>query len=378
VFHTAGIKKKILLPLMIFLNVYPLFLIVVWTYSSITGTPVLVPSNGFFDYLVIYPFWLYILIAVQSILFFIPVDALRFFLYPFYKKRKQKVYKYISIIILLLVVSFILYVPGSVIYDYYNIQVRTVNYYKPNLPEQLNNLKIALIGDIHMDRYTDSKRLSKYISLVNKQSPDLILIAGDIISSTPNYISKAADYLGTLKSKYGICSCVGDHDNWAYRHDYTRSLKEITEALSKNNITMLNDKNLKLNIKGNEVFISFVTDTYVERVSRQELNGLLSGSTNYALKIVLTHQPGQKIVTRAIKTDYDFLFAGHTHGGQITFLFPFFNLTPTQLETKYVRGNFRFNKMLMIVNRGLGMSLVPMRYNSEPEITIINIRKGNT
>jgi predicted MPP superfamily phosphohydrolase len=40
-------------------------------------------------------------------------------------------------------------------------------------------------------------------------------------------------------------------------------------------------------------------------------------------------------------------------------------------ETKYIRGDFWFGDMLMIINRGLGMSLAPIRYNSTPEITLI-------
>jgi len=43
------------------------------------------------------------------------------------------------------------------------------------------------------------------------------------------------------------------------------------------------------------------------------------------------------------------------------------------IETKYIRGNFWFGDMLMIVTRGLGMSLAPVRYNSTPEITLIKI-----
>jgi predicted MPP superfamily phosphohydrolase len=45
------------------------------------------------------------------------------------------------------------------------------------------------------------------------------------------------------------------------------------------------------------------------------------------------------------------------------------------LETSYIRGDFWFNNMLMIVSRGLGMSLAPVRYNSTPEITLINLAK---
>jgi predicted MPP superfamily phosphohydrolase len=93
------------------------------------------------------------------------------------------------------------------------------------------------------------------------------------------------------------------------------------------------------------------------------------------LKIFLTHQPQPYLIESGQKNNFDLLLAGHTHGGQITFVFPFVQLTPTMLETSYIRGDFWFNSMLMIVSRGLGMSLAPVRYNSTPEITLINLVK---
>ncbi len=369
-------KKNIYnLILLFFFNIYPLFLIFVWTYSTITGASVLVPENTFFDYLVIYPFWIYIFIAVQCVLFFLLLDIIRFIFFPFYRKIKKKIYFYQSVIVAALIAVFVIYVPFRILYDYNHVQVRMIDYYSGDVPGKLDNLKIALISDVQADRYTDGKRLGNYISLVNEQSPDLVLIGGDVITSTPEFIDTAAEYLGKIKSKYGIYSCVGDHDNWAYRRDYARSLREVKSALFLKGIKMLDNKDTVLNIRGEKILITFITNTYVEHINKNELVHLTGNSQNYALKILLTHQPRQNVVTQAIKSGYDLFLAGHTHGGQVTFLFPVINLTPTLLETRYVRGNFHFGNMLMIVTRGLGMSLVPLRYNSTPEISIINIRK---
>ena len=80
-----------------------------------------------------------------------------------------------------------------------------------------------------------------------------------------------------------------------------------------------------------------------------------------------------KLILQNLKK-YDLFFAGHTHGGQITFLFPFYNLSPTMIETPYMRGEFKFGEMLMVVTRGLGMSLSPVRFNSTPEISVIKLK----
>jgi predicted MPP superfamily phosphohydrolase len=131
------------------------------------------------------------------------------------------------------------------------------------------------------------------------------------------------------------------------------------------------DNDIKIiDVDGAEIAITFVTNTYVETIPEIILDSL-SGNNNGSFKIFLTHQPQPFLIESAEKNDFDLFLAGHTHGGQITLVFPFIQLTPTMFETKYIRGDFWFGNMLMIINRGLGMSLAPIRYNSTPEITLI-------
>jgi predicted MPP superfamily phosphohydrolase len=367
----------------LFLNIYPLFLLGSWIYSALTDqSRVSVPQGFIFDYLMVYPFWIGIFIILQSILFILPLDILKLLFFPFYKKYKKSIVPFLSKVILVMVVILVVYVPARIIYDYNSVSIRITEYKKSGLPDDLNNFKITFIADIQADRYTDNKRLERYISKVNSTNPDLVLIAGDVITSTPDYIETAANYIGKIKSKYGVYSCVGDHDNWAWREDTRKSINVITNTLEKYNVKMINNNKEVIKVNNSEIGITFITNTYVERISEGMLDSLTNGKTNYDLKIFLTHQPRNYLVDKAIEYKYDLLLAGHTHGGQITFLFPFINLSPTLFETRFVRGDFRFNDpddagadMLMVVNRGLGMSLIPMRYNSTPEITVIVLGK---
>jgi predicted MPP superfamily phosphohydrolase len=201
----------------------------------------------------------------------------------------------------------------------------------------------------------------------------VVLIAGDVITSTPDYIETAAKFIGKIKSEYGIYSCVGDHDNWAYRQDYVRSLREVKESLHDYNVEMPDNELRFIEIDSSRIGITFITDTYVSDISPTTLRNL-SSSNNAEFKIFLTHQPQEYLIKSAVKNNYDLFLAGHTHGGQITLLFPFIQLTPTLIETRYVRGDYYFNDMLAVVCAGLGMSLAPVRYNSTPEIVIITLR----
>lgn len=373
-----GINRKKLkvwsIVLFILFNLFPIYLLGALIYSNAFNNEWPgIPESSLFDYFILYPFWIFVLLVVQSGLFFLIIEILKLLFLPFYRKKKEKFQSIEAKIVLIIAVIFAVYVPARIIYDYNSVSVRIVEYKKNDLPEELNNFKITFISDLQADKYTDEKRLGNFISKVNSTNPDLVLVGGDIITSTPNYIDIGAKFLGMIKSKYGIYSCIGDHDNWAFRPDYAKSREVITSALKKYGIIMVDNGRKIVRADKSTIGITFVTDTYSKGINNGTLDTLVEDH-KYDLNIFLVHQPRPNLVEIAKKNNYDLFLSGHTHGGQVTFLFPFKNLSPTLIETKYVRGNFYFDNMLMIVTRGLGMSLVPLRYNSTPEVTVIILK----
>jgi hypothetical protein len=359
---------------LIWVNLYPLALIFIFTYFAVTGSYLSSPENKLIDYLLIYPFWINFLLTIQCVVFLIPLDIIKLVSFLLLKKNKLSLERIHSAILFLIIGFFLFYVPIRIIYDYNSVSIREVEYKKDNLDSSLENFKLVFITDIQADHYTDEGRLSNYINKVNSLNPDLILIAGDLITTGPDYIQLSAREVGKLKAKYGIYSCIGDHDNWAYRNDYARSLTEVTSALNYNGVEMIDNDNRIINVDSADIAITFITATYVEDVPKIILDSL-STNSNGNFKIFLTHQPQPELIETAQKNNFNLFLAGHTHGGQITLVFPFIQLTPTMIETKYIRGDFWFGSMLMIISRGLGMSLAPIRYNSTPEITLITLKR---
>ena len=366
-------KYIIIYAFLTLLNLYPVLLIVNAIYAAITKQSVAFPQNIFADYLLLYPFWVLIILILQVSALFFFIDLLKLVFYPIYKKHKHRLYRMQVKIFLALTVFFIIYIPARIIYDYNTVELRAVDYKKKDLPKELDGFKIAFISDIQADRYTDGKRLLRYINKINEATPDLVLIAGDVITSSPDYIETAAKYIGKIKSTYGTSSCVGDHDNWAYRQDYVKSLNEVRAALNNYKIEMPDNEIRYIEIDSSRIGIAFITNTYVSDISETTLQNVAS-SNKAEFKIFLTHQPQEFLINSALKNKYDLFLAGHTHGGQITLVFQFIQLTPTLIETRFVKGDFYFNDMLAIVCGGLGLSLAPVRYNSTPEIVIITLR----
>ncbi|MCU7492090.1 MAG: metallophosphoesterase [Bacteroidota bacterium] len=361
---------------LILLNLFPLYLILNLIIIQLTnGRPYSQPQGGLFDYFIFFPFIILELIVVQSLFIILPIDLLRLIIYPFIRKQRERARLYAAWITAAITAAFIIYVPARIIYDFNTIEVRHVELKKAGLPESLKNFRITFISDTQADPYTNKKRLGRYIERVNETKPDLVLVGGDVITSSPDYINLAAEYLGDIRSRLGVYSCVGDHDNWAYRNDNARSLREVSTALKEKKVDMLDNQNKIFNVGNAAIGVTFVTSTYVGRIG-VDLLDRLTDLNHSSIRILLTHQPSQYLIDRAAEEHYDLLLAGHTHGGQITFLFPFHNFTFTQFETPYVKGDFHIGNMLMVVTRGLGMSIVPFRYNSTPEITVITLR-GN-
>jgi predicted MPP superfamily phosphohydrolase len=359
---------------LVWINLYPLVLLFIFIYFGITGSYLTAPESTLADYILIYPFWIAFILMIQCFLFFIPIDLIKLLTSLFVKKDKEKLIRVHSALVFIIAGFFILYIPIRVIYDYNIVDVRKINYEKKNLPSSLENFRIAFISDIQADHYTDQARLEKFVNTVNSLNPDLVLIAGDLITTGPDYIKISGQEVGKIKSKYGVFSCVGDHDNWAYRNDYAKSLAEVEASLYANKVEMVDNGIRNINVDDAKIDITFITNTYVETVPENILDSLSSNSFG-DLKIFLAHQPRPHLIDIAQKSDFDLYLAGHTHGGQITFVFPFIQLTPTMFETKYIKGDFWFGDMLLVVTRGLGMSLAPIRYNSTPEVTLITLEK---
>ena len=361
--------------ILVLINTYPVLAIISWISVYVTDSGYFAPpENFFFDYFILYPFWIGTMLIVQATLFFILFEIFYLFLIPFVKDRSKRI-KIKSLVFFSVFAVTLIYVPFRIIFDYHAVEIRNTVFKKENLPEALNGLRIAFVSDIQADRFTNEKRLGNYIERLNSTHADLVLIAGDMITSTPDYIKLSAKQLSKIKSKYGAFTCVGDHDNWAYRGNIIRSRNEITNALADVNIPMIDNDKLILGVDSANIEVTFITNTYSERINGDILERLTQDKNKADLRILLTHQPREFLIEKALEKNFDMYLCGHTHGGQITFLFPFYNLSPTLSETSFMRGDFHFGDMLMVVTRGLGMSLAPVRFNSTPEITIITLSK---
>jgi len=88
---------------LIWMNLYPLILIYIFTYFAITGSYLPAPESRIIDYLIIYPFWTFFVLIIQCCLFFIPLDLIKIFSHMFIKRTRVHLLKIRSALLFLII-----------------------------------------------------------------------------------------------------------------------------------------------------------------------------------------------------------------------------------------------------------------------------------
>lgn len=219
--------------------------------------------------------------------------------------------------------------------------------------ERLRGLKIVFASDFHFKPY-EKYRLKRIVRLINKQNADIILLGGDYVNghkkgATLN-LNIIAEEFSKLNSKYGTAAVMGNHDGW-------QGKLEIINAFKKNGITVLenNSKNF------NKFTIAGVEDL---QTGNPDVSKALANTENPV--ILLSHTPD---IIPQVPLSVNLMLSGHTHGGQIVLGKPL--VVPSKYGTKFAYGMLEEDGKKLYVSKGLGTSILPLRFNCLPEITVI-------
>lgn len=234
-----------------------------------------------------------------------------------------------------------------------------IKHYKIQDP-QLKGLRIVFAGDFHLKKH-QQKRADKIISLINQQNADLVLSTGDYIychkESASMPIAKIAENLSKIQPPF--YTTLGNHDFWAGN-------EKITKEFEKHNITVLSNSNTKIKIKDKTIYIAGVEDL---QTGSPNVEKALENTTSP--RILLTHSPD--IFPDIWQDDINLILAGHLHGGQIRIPLIGAIIIPSKYGNTYSQGLIvDNNNKKMIVTKGLGTSILPIRFNCKPDLIVID------
>lgn len=226
-------------------------------------------------------------------------------------------------------------------------------------------MTIVLMADIHVaGPDMPPSRLAKIVDKVNALKPDLVAIAGDLVSeklvATRHY--SAADVvapLGGLKAPLGVVVVPGNHDHWSGWD----ALK--TELARYPQITVLQNAAAQFG----PLAIGGSDDPSIDRADNEATFGALKPLKG--AKIVLTHSPD---IFPQVPVDVDLVLAGHTHCGQIAWPWGGSPATISDYGELYACGVVKQHGKVLVTSAGLGTTLLPMRMFTRPEVWLIEIR----
>lgn len=252
------------------------------------------------------------------------------------------------------------------------ITTTQIDYVSAKIPEEFNGYRIVHISDLHNKQFgRNQERLLKKISAV---SPDIIVITGDLIDRRKYDLETAMVFIDGAMKIAPVYYVSGNHEAWS--GDY----ENISENLRISGVQILDDTKATL-IKGNgKIEIlglsdpDFLTTSYLEGTNSSKLRGHLERlSDDSAFQILLCHRP--ELFDIYVNQNIDLIFSGHAHGGQVRIPFVGGLVAPDQgLFPKYTSGAYTQNQSTMIVSRGLGNSVIPIRIFNRPEIVVVTLR----
>jgi len=254
-----------------------------------------------------------------------------------------------------LVISIILMGYGS--YKFNNPAVVTLNL-SSEKAIQHKQLKIVAASDIHLGNTIDKKRLKSYVTLINNQQPDIVLLAGDVSdrSMIPVIKQNMDEELREIKAPLGVFAISGNHEYFAETPTMT------ADYLKNAGITYLKDD---VALIDNSFYVLGRDDR--SNANRKNLDQIVNGLDKNKPKILLDHQPFH--LEDAEKNDIDLQISGHTHNGQF---FPGNFIVKTMYELAY--GYLKKGKTHYYVSSGLGLWGPQYRIGTQSEIVVINLK----
>jgi predicted MPP superfamily phosphohydrolase len=283
---------------------------------------------------------------------------------PMSKERKKRIRTIIGVVLLLGLVCAGIW---SFLIEPNRVVVREETIQLENWPAGLENLRIAVLSDLHVGSPHISADKLRYIVLkVNEARPDVVVLLGDFVIQNvvggkfvePEII--AANLKG-LRARHGVYAVLGNHDWW---YDAVR----VGRALESAGILVLENDVARIERGGQAIWLAGLTDAWTNLT---DIAGTLGKVTDDSPVIALTHNPDifPNIPTRIVLT-----LAGHTHGGQVNF--PFFGRVkvPSEFGKRYAAGHIVEKNHHLFVTTGVGTSIIPVRFRVPPEIVILTLK----
>lgn len=225
-------------------------------------------------------------------------------------------------------------------------------------------LTVLLLSDIHVaGPDMPPERLSRIVGRLNRLKPDLVLIAGDLVSErrVANHIytpAEAVAPLGKLAAPLGVVVAPGNHDHWFDPVALRRALEGQGIRVLQNEAAAFGP----LIVGGIDDEFSGHDDIAATFAAMDALGA--------GVPVILSHSPD---VVPDLSRPVAAVLAGHTHCGQVRLPWLSAISYASRYGDRFACGDIRDGGQRIFVGAGLGTSILPLRYGAPPDVWLVTL-----
>lgn len=229
-----------------------------------------------------------------------------------------------------------------------------------DLPAEFDNFTILQISDLHVD--INDAMPDAIVRAVFDLDYDICVLTGDFRAKTFGPFDETIRRMEKIRAhlKTPIFAILGNHDTI-----------RLVPAFEDIGIKMLLNENFRLERGDASVFLAGIDDAHFFGVDNIERAA--EGIPQDALSILLSHTP--ETYKQAAFAHFDVFLCGHTHGGQICLPGGIPITWDARCPRRLARGSWRFENMIGYTSTGAGSSIVDLRLNCDPEVTLHHLRR---
>ena len=228
-----------------------------------------------------------------------------------------------------------------------------------NVPAAFDGYTLLHLSDLHLDMHEEL--VERLIERVRDLRHDACVLTGDFRYRTFGPFERALDALARLRPHLGsrVFAVLGNHDS-------IRMVPRM-EGLD---IRVLMNESEPIRRGGEALHVAGIDDAHYFRT-----HSLMEAAHEIppgACSVLLSHTP--EPYRNAAHAGFSLMLCGHTHGGQICLPGGLPILTDSDAPRRYARGPWRYRTLLGYTSVGCGSSIVDVRLNCRPEVTLHRLR----
>ena len=213
--------------------------------------------------------------------------------------------------------------------------------------------------------------------MIQKAKPDIIVLTGDFVDSRHTDLAVALAFAKQSVKIAPTYYVTGNHEaritEW---QTFAAKLKISGVKILENETVQLKRDNAVITLAGvhdpmfQEDALPGASQVGTQTEMAETISDLHLSPNTYT--VLLSHRP--ELFDVYVANNVDLVLTGHAHGGQIRLPFIGGLVAPGQgLFPKYDAGLFEKYDTKMIVSRGLGNSIFPVRINNRPHLVVITL-----